>query len=149
PAFELPEQLASLYGGTLGFDEPRVFANFVETADGVVAIPSIPLSNKLIADGSAADRFVMGLLRACADAVVVGSGTMASSPRGLWTAEQAYPDAAAAYAELRARLGRPTEVEVAVLTASGGADPAHPVFERGALALTTDEGAAFLAGKLP
>ena len=91
PAFELPEQLAELYGGTLGFDEPRVFANFVETADGVVAIPSVPLSNKLIADGSAADRFVMGLLRACADVVVVGSGTMSDSPGGLWTAAQAYP----------------------------------------------------------
>ena len=43
-----------------------MFANFVSTIDGVVAIPSLPSSNKLVAGGSAADRFVIGLLRACA-----------------------------------------------------------------------------------
>jgi len=36
-----------------------------------------------------------------------------------------------------------------VLSANGGVDPAHPVFRRGGLVLTTDEGAAFLAGRLP
>jgi riboflavin biosynthesis pyrimidine reductase len=149
PAFDLPESLASLYGGSLGFEEPRLFANFVESADGVVAIPSVPLSNKLIAAGSAADRFLMGLLRACADVVVIGSGTLMGSSRGLWTAEQAFPDAAGGFVELRSRLGRPAEVDAAVLSASGGVDPAHPVFARGGLVLTTDEGAAFLAGKLP
>ena len=43
PAFELPEELAAVYGGSLGFEEPRVFANFVSTLDGVVAIPSLPV----------------------------------------------------------------------------------------------------------
>ena len=148
PAFELPESLATAYGGGLGFEEPRLFANFVESVDGAVAIPSVPLSNKLIAGGSLADRFVMGLLRACADVVVVGSGTMRDSPGGLWTAAQAFPDAADAFAEWRARLGRPPDVEVAVLSASGGIDPAHPLFGRGGLVLTTDEGAAFLTGSL-
>ena len=149
PAFDLPDALAERYGGSLGFDEPRLFANFVESADGVVAMPSVPLSNKLIAGGSAADRFVMGLLRACADVVVIGSGTLRDSPGGLWTAAQAFPDAAGGFAELRERLGRRPEVEAAVLSASGGVDPAHPVFRRGGLVLTTDEGAAFLAGRLP
>jgi riboflavin biosynthesis pyrimidine reductase len=149
PAFPLPDALVELYGGPLGFETPRVFANFVQTTDGVVAIPSVPLSNKLIAGGSAADRFVMGLLRACADVVVVGSGTMRDSPGGHWTAEQAFPDAAAGFAELRRRLGKPPEVEAAVLSASGAVDPAHPVFARGGLVLTTDEGAAFLGERLP
>ena len=36
---DLPEELRGLYGGGLGFDEPCLFANFVETIDGVVAIP--------------------------------------------------------------------------------------------------------------
>jgi riboflavin biosynthesis pyrimidine reductase len=149
PAFDLPASLTELYGGSLGFAEPRLFANFVQSADGVVAIPSLPLSNKVIAGGSAADRFVMGLLRACADVVVVGSGTMHDSPGGLWTAAQAFPDAADGFAELRERLGRPPEVEAAVLSASGGVDPQHPVFGRGGLVVTTDEGAAFLADRLP
>jgi riboflavin biosynthesis pyrimidine reductase len=149
PRFELPEPLAELYGGSLGFEEPRLFANFIATADGVVAIPSLPQSNKLIAAGSLADRFVMGLLRACADAVVVGSGTVLASPGGLWTAAQAFPDAAEDYAELRRRLGRPPDVEAVVLSASGLIDPAHPVFARGAIVLTTDDGAAFLEDRIP
>ena len=41
-SFYLPEELADLYGGGLGFAEPALFANFVSTLDGVVAIPSIP-----------------------------------------------------------------------------------------------------------
>ena len=149
PAFELPEELAAVYGGSLGFEEPRVFANFVSTLDGVVAIPSLPSSNKVIAGGSSADRFVLGLLRACCDVLVIGSGTMAASPRSVWTAEQGYPPAAAAFAELRHRLRKPPEPEVAVITGSGVIDPDHPAFAAGAIVFTTDDGAARLAGRLP
>jgi riboflavin biosynthesis pyrimidine reductase len=132
PAFDLPEALADLYPGTLGFPESCVFANFVATVDGVVAIPSMPQSNKLVAAGNPADRFVMGLLRACADAVIVGSGTVAASPGGLWTPAQAYPDGAALFAELRESLGLPPEPEVAILSLSGNVDPNHPVLAAGA-----------------
>jgi riboflavin biosynthesis pyrimidine reductase len=149
PAFELPDELATAYGGTLGFEEPRLYANFVATADGVVAIPSVPGSNRLIAASSATDRFVMGLLRACADVLLIGSGTLAASPRGIWTPEQAFPDAAEGYAELRRRLGRPERLEVAVLSGSGAVDPDHPALAAGASVITTDEGAASLAGRLP
>jgi riboflavin biosynthesis pyrimidine reductase len=149
PAFDLPTELAALYPGSIGFDDPRLFANFVETIDGVVAIPSIAQSNKLIAAGSAVDRFVMGLLRACADAVVIGSGTLTASPRGVWTPEQAYPDAAPAYDELRSTLGLSAAPEVVVISGSGMVDTAHPVFEAGALLLTADTGQALLATGLP
>ncbi len=148
PAFDLPAELAELYGGPLGFEEPRVFANFVSTIDGVVAIPSLPSSNKLVAGNSTADRFVLGLLRACADVLVIGSGTLKASPRSVWTPEQGFPPTAAGFAELRRRLGRPPRLELAVLTASGRVDPAHPAFVAGALALTTIEGAARLAESL-
>jgi riboflavin biosynthesis pyrimidine reductase len=149
PAFDLPDALAAAYAGPLGFEEPRLFANFVATIDGVVAIPSLPLSNKLIAAGSAADRFVMGLVRACAEVLVIGSGTLKASPRGVWTPEQAFPPAADGFAELRRRLGRPPVPEVAVVSASGRLDPSHPAFEAGAIVLTSAEGAGRLAGKLP
>ena len=148
-AFELPDELAALYPGSLGFEAPRVFANFVATADGVVAIPSLEQSNKLIAGGSAADRFVMGLLRACADAVVVGSGSLAASPGGRWTAKQAFPDAAAPYDALRSALGLSPVPEIVILSASGGVDPSHPLFEAGALVLTTDAGRTLLGDRLP
>lgn len=149
PAFELPAGLAALYPGTLGFDAPRVFANFVETVDGVVAIPSVAQSNKLVAAGNEADRFVMGLLRACADAVVVGSGTLSASPGGLWTAEQAYPGAAGLFREFRLARGLPAEPEVAILSSSGVIEGEHPVFEAGAVLITTDIGRKLLGNRLP
>ncbi|HEX4518248.1 MAG TPA: dihydrofolate reductase family protein [Gaiellaceae bacterium] len=149
PTFELPAELGELYGGPLGFEEPRVFANFVSTADGVVAIPSVPKSNRLIAAGSEADRFVLGLLRACADVLVIGRGTLAASPRSTWSPAEAFPAAADAFAELRRRLGRSERLEVAVLSRSGLLDLTHPAFAAGAVVITTDHGAAEVGGKLP
>jgi len=63
-AADLPSELARLYGGGVGFEEPCLYSNFVSTIDGIVALPSVPQSNVLIADSSEGDRFVMGLLRA-------------------------------------------------------------------------------------
>src|SRR5688572_9423373 len=86
PDFGLTEELTTAYGGSLGFMEPRLYANFVASVDGVAAIPGELQSSHLIAAGSEGDRFVMGLLRACADAVLVGAGTLRGSPRTRWTA---------------------------------------------------------------
>jgi riboflavin biosynthesis pyrimidine reductase len=142
-------QLHALYGGGLGFDEPCVFANFVETIDGVVAIPDLPRSNALISAESEADRFVMGLLRASADAVLVGSGTMLASPAGTWRPERVYPPAAGKFAELRRRRGRPERPTVAFVTAGGSFDPTHPVLEDAAIVLTTEQAAADLRASVP
>ena len=149
PSFDLPDELARLYGGSLGFPTPRLYANFVSTIDGVVAITSVPESNKIIAAGSEGDRFVMGLLRACAGVIVVGSGTLHGSPKGLWAPGGPHPATGEALAELRARLGLPPEPEVAILTRSGSIDTGHPLFEKGALVLTTLWGKAVLGTKLP
>jgi riboflavin biosynthesis pyrimidine reductase len=149
PTFEPPDELAATYGGALGFTEPRLYANFVASLDGVVAIPDELQSSHLISGGSEADRFVMGLLRACADAVLVGAGTLRDSPRTRWTAEHAYPPAAALYAELRRRRGRPPEPTLAVLSGSGGIDPDHPGLSERALILTSEQGAARLGRRLP
>jgi riboflavin biosynthesis pyrimidine reductase len=148
PAPELPPALVELYGG-LGFEEPCLYANFVSTIDGVVAIPSIPRSNVLIANGSDADRFVMGLLRAFADVVLIGAGTLAASPQGTWQPHRVYPPGAEGFAELRRRRDRPERTAVAVLTGRGSVSPEHPLFEAGALVITSAEGAARLEGKLP
>ena len=101
PEFDLPSELARAYGGPLGFSEPRLYANFVTSVDGVVALPGQPHSSRIISEHSTADRFVMGLLRACADVVLIGAETMRDSPGTLWTADQAYPPAAALFDELR------------------------------------------------
>ena len=141
--------MRELYGGGLDFDEPCLFANFVETVDGVVAIPDLPRSNALIAAESEADRFVMGLLRASADAILVGSGTMRASPTGTWQPERVYPPAAEAFAELRRRRRRPESPTVAFVTAGGSFDPAHPALERRAIVLTTRRAAAGLKRSVP
>jgi riboflavin biosynthesis pyrimidine reductase len=149
PRREIPRALHAAYGGDLGFETPRVFANFVSTVDGVVAIPALAKSNKLISGGSEGDRFLMGLLRAFADAVVIGSGTLRASPGGIWTPERAYPAGAEGFAELRRRLGRPAAPERVVLTGSGSVPLSHPLFAEGALVLTTESGASRLDGRLP
>lgn len=122
-----------------------MFTNFVETIDGVVAIPDVERSNALVSGESEADRFVMGLLRACADVVVVGAGTLHASPQGSWQAGRVYPPAAAAFADLRRVRGRPERTEVAIVTTGASLDTAHPVLAD-AVVLTTAEGATKLDG---
>jgi riboflavin biosynthesis pyrimidine reductase len=122
-----------------------VFANFVETIDGVVAIPELDRSNALIAGESDADKFVMGLLRACADIVLVGSGTMRASPQGTWRPDRVYPAAADAFAELRRARGRPERPAVAIVTTGASLDRSHPVLAD-AIVLTTERGAEELHG---
>jgi riboflavin biosynthesis pyrimidine reductase len=114
PTVELPRELARLHAGDLGFHEPCVYANFVTTLDGVVAIPGMRNSNAFVARESDADRFLMGLLRAFADVVLIGSGVLRASPRGTWRPEKIYPPAAAAYAELRSSLALPEAPEATI-----------------------------------
>ena len=144
PQADLPDELRRLYGGGLGFGGPRVYANFVETIDGIVAMPDVARSNALVAGESEADKFLMGLLRALADVVVIGSGTMLASPTGTWRADKVYPPAADAFAELRRRLGKPEHAAVAIVTAGASFDPAHPVVEQGAIVVTTARAAGEL-----
>jgi riboflavin biosynthesis pyrimidine reductase len=147
--FRLPGELAELYGGPLGFPEPCLYANFVASVDGVVAIPSEIDSSHAIAAGSQGDRFVMGLLRACADAVLVGAGTLAGSPRTRWTPENAYPPAASLYAELRRLRNRPATPSLTILSGSGRIDPSLPGLAERTLVLTSEQGAARLDHQLP
>jgi riboflavin biosynthesis pyrimidine reductase len=144
PGVELPQELQALYDGRLGFAEQCVYANFVQTIDGVVAIPELARSNALVADSSDDDRFVMGLLRAFADVVIVGSGTLLASPGGRWRPEGVYPRGQEDFAELRAHLGKPEHPAVAVVTSGASLDVDHPVLADGVV-LTTTAGAAQLA----
>jgi riboflavin biosynthesis pyrimidine reductase len=149
PNWGLPSELERLYGGPLGFEVPRTITNFVQSVDGVVAIPALQRSNALIAGQSEADHFVIGLLRACADVVLLGSGTLRSSPHGTWRADDAYPAAAAAFRELRRNRGLPEHPAVVIVSAGGSLDATHPALQRGALVLTTSRAAPALASSLP
>ena len=149
-ALELTGELRRLYGGDLVLPEQCLFANFVATIDGVVAIPALARSNELIGGGDPADRFVMGLLRAAADVVLVGWGTVSASPTGRWRPETVFPPAAEEYRALRGRLGLHREAaRVAVVTGRGSLNSEHPVLREGALVITTQLGADRLSGRLP
>ncbi len=148
PSSPLPDALRQRYGGDLGFVPQTVYANFVTSLDGVAALdPETPPS--VVSGKSDTDRFVMGLLRAFADAVVVGAGTLRAEPRHLWTPERIYPGAAAGYSELRSALGLQPEPQLVLLTRKGDIDPSLPAFEQGALLVTTDEAALSLQPSLP
>jgi riboflavin biosynthesis pyrimidine reductase len=85
----------------------------------------------------------MGLLRAAADAVIVGAGTLRASLQHIWTPAHIYPPYADVYKELRDRRGKqPTPLNV-IVTARGNIDLSLPVFQSGkvpVLILTTAEG---------
>jgi len=137
---DLSTELERLYHGGLGLGGPCLYANFVSSLDGVVALPSLDASPSMISGKSPADRFVMGLLRACADVVLIGSGTLKAEPDHRWTPQFVYPQLAEEYGNLRKSLGLTPEPKLAVLTSSGNLDPTIRALE-GALVFTTRRGA--------
>lgn len=138
PRFDLPAALEAAYG-SFGLPAQTVYANFVASLDGIVALPEVPRSSALISGGNAGDRFVVALLRACADAVLIGAGTFRSH-HGPWTAGKAYPDAAADFAEFRRSQGMAPEPKLVVVTGSGRLD-GPPSKLRDAIVTTTAQAA--------
>jgi riboflavin biosynthesis pyrimidine reductase len=129
----LPPELATLYG-RLQFPphpgRPYVIANFVSTLDGIVSL-SIPgqAGGGPISGFNSHDRMVMGLLRATADVVLVGAGTLRSVPSHVWTASHIYPALAVPYQTLRTTLGKPWPPLNVIVTARGEIDPSMRVLQ--------------------
>src|SRR5438445_974100 len=136
PGTEVPlsSALARAYGRlAVAFTggRPHVVANFVETLDGVVSL-SIPgkAGGGPISGSNRHDRFVMGLLRSVADAVVVGAGTLRSVPNHIWSPEYSFPDLAGEYAQLRSQLGKPAHPLNVIVTGSGELDPDSAILQQ-------------------
>jgi riboflavin biosynthesis pyrimidine reductase len=89
----------------------------------------------------------MGLLRACADAVLLGAGTFRHAAGHVWDAAAIAPADAPAFAALRATLGLPPRPPLVLVTASGDIDAAQPGLADGFVA-TSCAGAARLDGTL-
>ncbi len=126
-----------------------VYSNFVSSVDGVVAFGSGVSAGSAISGKNPADRFLMGLLRACADAVVIGAGTMRATPGHLWTPAHVFPDLGAEFAALRQTLGLTPEPRLVLLTATGDLDFKHPALVKGAIVLTTKAIAMQIGSRLP
>ncbi|MGI5958964.1 MAG: dihydrofolate reductase family protein [Massiliimalia sp.] len=83
------QEIRDIYGDDLVFlgaheDRPYTFTSLVTSIDGKIAFtdapqgPLIAKLNKYDPDGANADWFILNMLRACADAVILGAGTMAA-----------------------------------------------------------------------
>jgi riboflavin biosynthesis pyrimidine reductase len=147
----LPSELRELYDGDLHFRtshaaRPFVIANFVSTLDGVASYAIKGKSGGSTISGSnPTDRFIMGLLRASADAVMVGAGTLRDvSAKVLWTPESVYPDARRSYAEYRANaLHKPEYPLLVIVSGSGQLELDRAIFRTPAmrtLVITTSSG---------
>lgn len=156
--------LRELYDGNLHFrtspaDRPFVIANFVSTLDGVVSYGvKGQAGGSTISGSDPADRFIMGLLRASADAVIVGARTVQDvSPQSLWIPEYTYPDAKLLYTEYRVNiLHKPEYPLLVVVSGSGKLELERAVFRTpgvSTVVITTSAGRDALAGagatKLP
>ncbi len=136
PGGLLPPGLRAMYDGDLTFPpapatRPYVFGNFVTTLDGVISYRMPGQSGGAAISGSnPEDRFIMGLLRASADAVVVGAGTVHDvDPKHLWIPSFTYPEARDLYREHRASvLGKPEQPLIAIVTGTGSIDLSRAVF---------------------
>jgi riboflavin biosynthesis pyrimidine reductase len=102
----LPEPLRTLYGGDWHVPEvtnrPYVYSNFVQSRDGRVSF-SVPgqAGGGEVSGFNRHDQWLMGLLRARADAVVMGDTTLKIEPEHLWTCEYIYPADPSLFLELR------------------------------------------------
>jgi len=128
----LPPELADRFPGELAVelrpDRPVITANFVSSIDGVVALgPTEPSAGGGEISGfSDADRFMMALLRALADVVIIGAGTLRVGSHHEWTPRHVQPAFAEAFAAWRSELWLTPQPATVVVTASGNVNATHP-----------------------
>ena len=127
----------------LSRSHPHVYSNFVTALDGVVSLNAKgQRSGADISGFGAQDRVVMGLLRAIADMVIIGSGTLSADRKHVWTPDAIFPGLANEYLQLGKALrkrGMPLNVIV-----SGSGQDRSAMFASGkvpALIVTTTAGA--------
>jgi 5-amino-6-(5-phosphoribosylamino)uracil reductase len=124
----LPSEFRSLYG-TWPLPEPTeqpfTYVNFVMSHDGRVSFnePGHGGGGD-VSRRDPHDRWLMGLLRARADAVLVGGTSIIAAGNHVWTPTAVFPEDADAFAALRRAESRTDAPLLVVLTRSGEI-PAH------------------------
>ncbi|MFN2451561.1 MAG: dihydrofolate reductase family protein [Candidatus Dormibacteria bacterium] len=139
--------LLAAYGGPLRIrgGGRRVVANFVATLDGVISFgPRAGAGAGAVSLGSAADRFVMALLRSASDALLIGAATLRRDPHHQWTAATVFPTLADQLADLRREItGEVTPAPLVIVTGRGELPAEHPALSRPqteVLVVTTSSG---------
>src|SRR6185437_378066 len=140
--------------GKLGFppahaERPWTYANFVQSIDGVASFKGKHAAGSDISH-SAEDRWLMDLLRAHADAIILGSKTLAVEKAVLGPTSRGatYAIEDAELRELRALLGRRRQTIIFVTGSAALNFSDYAVFDgdkMDAVVLTASAGAAKLA----
>ena len=94
----------------------------------------------------------MGLLRAAADAVVVGAGTVRAVGNHVWTSDYIFPRLADVYSAFRTEMGKLGPPLNVIVTASGRLNFDRRVFQSGevpVLIVTTPEGRDEISRRQP
>jgi riboflavin biosynthesis pyrimidine reductase len=120
----LPESVRAVYGGDwkLAADSgrPYIYVNFVVSRDGRVSFNETEhMGGGPVSSFDRRDQWLMGLLRARADAVLVGDATVRAEPDHVWTAEYIFPEDDAAFRSLREAEGRAPRPLQVVLSLKG------------------------------
>lgn len=137
--------------GKLGFpappqDRPWIYSNFVQSLDGIVSFKGKhPLGSDI--SQSEEDRWLMDLLRAHADAIILGINTLAEETRVTSGRGPVYRIEDETACDLRSKLGRRGETNIFVTGAARVELDAYRVFDGDlveTLIVTTSTGAARL-----
>ncbi len=145
----LPESFAAIYSRwplpEPPPDRPFTFVNFVMSHDGRVSFNAPGhLGGGDVSRRDAHDRWLMALLRARADAVLVGGSSIVAAGNHVWTPAATAPEDAAAWAALRRHESRRPVPLLVVLTRSGNVPASAPALDDSRLPVliaTTTQGA--------
>lgn len=131
----LPESFRAVYGGDWRLPAPGptpyVYVNFCMSRDGRVSF-SEPnhMGGGDVSDFDGRDQWLMGLLRARADAVMIGDGSLKAEPDYVMTSAAICPADAPAFAALREAEGRQPEPVHVVVSADGDVPWHAEIFRR-------------------
>ena len=129
----LSEAVREIYGSDWRLPRfegrPYVYVNFVLSRDGRVSFNEPGhMAGVEVSGFDAWDRWLMGLLRARADAILMGDKTLEVEPDHIWTAEFLCPEDADLFASVRGgERRRPMPLQV-FLSLDGDVDPAASIF---------------------
>ena len=131
----LPDWARKVYGGDWVIPEkahdPYVVSNFVTSRDGRVSygMPGQAGGGE-IGGHNLHDRWIMAMLRARSDAVVIGDNTLRIEPEHVWTAEFIFPEDKSFFSELRQTEYRQDQPVNCFVSFSGRFNPDCAVFKQ-------------------
>jgi 5-amino-6-(5-phosphoribosylamino)uracil reductase len=133
-AASLPATFRQLYGGDWHMPardgRPYTYSNFAQSRDGRISFAEAGIATGGDVTGfNVHDRWLMGLLRARADAIMMGDVTVTMEPEFTFCAESISPNDAAAFTALRQAEGRKALPLVVILSIEGRINWAEPCFQ--------------------